>query len=46
LADLYSGEAKNIIPIKDDQTLDLRCYRITAQQEKDALKLIIQGTLE
>ena len=46
LADLYSGEAKNIIPIKDDLTLDLRCYHITAQQEKDVLKLIIQGTME
>ena len=46
LADLYNSEDKSIIPIKDDLTLDLRCYRITAQQEKDVLKLIIQGTLE
>jgi len=46
LADLYNSEDKSIIPIKDDLTLDLRCYRITAQQEEDVLKLIIQGTLE
>ena len=46
LADLYNSEDKSIIRIKDDLTLDLRCYHITAQQKKDVLKLTIQGTLE
>lgn len=46
LADLYSSEDKNIIPIKDDLILELRCYHITSQLEEDVLKLVIQGTLE
>lgn len=46
LADLYNNEDKSIIPIKDDLTLDFRCYHITAQRKEDVLKLIIQGTLE
>lgn len=46
LADLYGSEDKVIIAIKQDLCLDIRCYHITAQADKDVLKLIIQGTLE
>ena len=46
LADLYSSEDKTIIPIQQDLSLDIRCYKITVQQKEDVLKLIVQGTLE
>lgn len=46
LADMYDSENKTIIPIKDGLCIELRCYSITAQLEKDALKVVIQGTLK
>ena len=45
LADLYNSEDKVIIPIKQDLFLELRCYEITAHQEDDLWKVMIQGNL-
>ena len=46
LADLYNSEDKKMIPVKHGLCLSLRCYEITACQEEDILKVVIQGTLE
>ena len=46
LADLYDHKNKTIIPLKDGLCLNLRCYTITAQKEKDILKVTLQGNLK
>lgn len=46
LADLYSKERKEIIPIIEHIALDLRCYSITiTEEETDTLTVVIKGNL-
>lgn len=44
LGDLYSSETKKLIPLKNNLQLVLRCYEITAYQNKTTLHITVQGT--
>ncbi len=46
LADLYDIENKRLIPIQEDLSMTLRCYKITAPKDADHLKVMIQGILK
>ena len=47
LADLYSADNKKLIPLHKALSTTLRCYTISAQQQKQGtLSIIINGTLD
>ena len=45
LADLYAVDNKILIPIREDLSTTLRCYKITAQKTSNILKIKILGIL-